>query len=490
MGFRVRNLNPIYRKCVTRFSSSNFLPPVLESLNSHPLESCLTENPAFKIPRRWHLGHSHSHHDDRHHYHKEGEKIFRLGLAADIGLATGKAFTGYLSGSPSIIADAAHSVSDVVLSGIALLSFKVAKAPRDKEHPYGHGKFETLGALGISCMLLATGGGIAWHAVDILMGLFSSGPEVVSQTLAHGHKHSHGHGGHHHGIDMEHPILALNMTIVSICVKEGLYWITKRAGEKQGSGLMKANAWHHRADAISSVVALIGVGGSILGVKFLDPLAGLLVSGMILKAGAETGYQSVLELVDAAIPAQHLDPIKQTILQVDGVKGCHCLRGRRAGSYLYLDVHIEVDPFSSVSAAHDIGENVRHQIHKSHPTVVEVFIHIDPAMSHASHQRDSWSGDMNQSSIVPAEDSNIEGIVSDIISSNFPQMSVERIARHMFQSKIVLQIEVSMPPDIPIGHAMEMAKLAEKEIFKAVSNTIHVSIQLRLGQPFPQINHT
>ena len=111
-------------------------------------------------------------------------------------------------------------------------------------------------------------------------------------------------------------------------------------------------------------------------------------------------------------------------------------------------------------------------------------------MSHASHQRDSWSGDMNQSSIVPAEDSNIEGIVSDIISSNFPQMSVERIARHMFQSKIVLQIEVSMPPDIPIGHAMEMAKLAEKEIFKAVSNTIHVSIQLRLGQPFPQINHT
>lgn len=138
MGFRVRNLNPIYRKCVTRFSSSNFLPPVLESLNSHPLESCLTENPAFKIPRRWHLGHSHSHHDDRHHYHKEGEKIFRLGLAADIGLATGKAFTGYLSGSTAIIADAAHSVSDVVLSGIALLSFKVAKAPRDKEHPYGH----------------------------------------------------------------------------------------------------------------------------------------------------------------------------------------------------------------------------------------------------------------------------------------------------------------------------------------------------------------
>ncbi|XP_029126928.1 metal tolerance protein 2 isoform X3 [Cajanus cajan] len=377
MRFRLRNLNPIYPTCFTRLSSSKFPPLVFESLNSYPFESNLAENPAFKIQRRWHLGHSHhDDHDHHHHYHKEGEKVFKLGLAADIGLATGKAITGYLSGSTAIIADAAHSVSDVVLSGIALLSFKVAKTPRDKEHPYGHGKFETLGALGISFMLLGTGGGIAWHAVDLLMGLFSSGPETVSQALAHGHGHSHGHDGHHHGIDMEHPVLALNMTIVSICVKEGLYWITKQAGEKQGSGLMKANAWHHRADAISSVVALIGVGGSILGVKFLDPLAGLLVSGMILKAGAETGYQSVLELVDAAVPAQHLDPIKQTILQVDGVKGCHRLRGRRAGSYLYLDVHIEVDPFSSVSAAHDIGENVRRQIHKSHPTVVEIFIHI------------------------------------------------------------------------------------------------------------------
>ncbi|XLR34992.1 hypothetical protein S83_062892 [Arachis hypogaea] len=194
-----------------------------------------------------------------------------------------------------------------VLSGIALLSFRLAKAPRDKQHPYGkivvitflyhsisgHRKFETLGALGISCMLLGTAGGIACHAVDILMELFSSGPEMVSHAVAHEHVHSHGHGGHHHGIDMEHPILALNMTILSICIKEGLYWITKRAGEKQGSGLMKANAWHHRADAISSVVALIGV----------DPLTGLLVAGMILKAGAETGYQSILELVDATIPA-------------------------------------------------------------------------------------------------------------------------------------------------------------------------------------------
>ncbi|KAF1880763.1 hypothetical protein Lal_00011822 [Lupinus albus] len=542
MRFRFSNRNPIYRNFITILSSFSH-HKTTKSLNSfHPSESSFIfhEIPAFKISRRWHFGHSHNDHDQNQLYQKQGENIFKLGLAADIGLAAGKAFTGYLSGSTAIIADAAHSVSDVVLSGIALWSFKVANAPRDKEHPYGHGKFETLGALGISCMLLATGGGIAWHAVDILMGLYSSSPEMVSQALAHDHVHSHQHDGHHHGIDMDHPILALNMTIVSICTKEGLYWITKGAGEKQGSGLMKANAWHHRADAISSVIALIGVGnsldlaegiakmqyfflnhlefieteyraaqcmslpvgeffismlgGSILGVKFLDPLAGLLVSGMILKAGAESGYLSIMELVDAAIPAQHLDPIKQTILQADGVEGCHRLRGRRAGSSLYLDVHIEVDPFSSVSAAHDIGENVRRHIHKSHQNVAEVFIHIDPAMPHGSScttdQQDSWSRNMDGDSVVHAGDSNIEGIVSEIISSNFQQISVERITRHVFQGKIVLQIEVSMPPDIQIRNAKEMAQQAEKEVLKAVSYVSHVAIQLRLGQPFPQINQT
>ncbi|RYR71756.1 hypothetical protein Ahy_A02g005979 isoform D [Arachis hypogaea] len=456
MGLRFRNLNPIYRACIARLSSSSQnRTTAKKSLNLYPKESIFifSENPAFRIPRREHFGHSHHDHDHHHRFSQdlkeEGENIFRLGLAADIGLATGKAFTGYVSGSTAIIADAAHSISDVVLSGIALLSFRLAKAPRDKEHPYDSQD------LILSCDYISLSLYLrTWKVRD-----FGSSGNLL---YAFGNSR--------------------------------LYWITKRAGEKQGSGLMKANAWHHRADAISSVVALIGVGGSILGVKFLDPLAGLLVSGMILKAGAETGYQSILELVDAAIPAQHLDPIKQTILQVDGVKGCHRLRGRRAGSYLYLDVHIEVDPFSSVSAAHNIGENVRKRIHRSHPTVAEIFIHIDPAMSCLSpsttdQQEDSWSEDKEHGSIASAEDNNIEGIVSDIISSNFPQMSVERVTRHMFQGKIVLQIEVSMPPEIQIRDAMEIAKQAEREVLKAVSSVIHVGIQLRLGQPFSHISH-
>ncbi|KAM0003431.1 putative cation efflux protein [Helianthus debilis subsp. tardiflorus] len=392
------------------------------------------ENPNFQISKRWHVGRSH--HDQTS---EEGDRIFRLGLAADVGLTAGKVLTGYLSGSTAIIADAAHSLSDVVLSSVALLSFRASRVPKDKEHPYGHGKFETLGALGISGVLLLTAGGIAWHALDVLVGVMSAASEVANQSLPHQHAHNH---GHHHGIDMNHPILALNTTIVAIAVKEGLYWMTKRAGERTGSGLMKANAWHHRADAVSSLVALIGVGGSILGVRFLDPLAGLVVSGMILKAGLQTGYQSILELVDAAIPSHHLDPIRKTVLQVKGVEGCRHLRGRRAGSSLYLDVKIEVDPCCSISIAHQIGESVRYQIQSSHPEVSEVFIQLEPATKQEVADVTCDSSDLM------LEDDRIEEMVDKLLPNMFSEKTViKSVRKRKLEDKFLLEVEVSMPVD-------------------------------------------
>lgn len=268
-----------------------------------------------------------------------------------------------------------------------------------------------------------------------------------------------------------------------------LYWITKRAGEKTGSGLMKANAWHHRADAVSSVVALIGVGGSILGVRFFDPLAGLLVSGMILKAGFESGYQSILELVDAAVPSDNLERYKHTIFRVEGVKGYNHLRGRRAGSSLYLDVDVEVDPFSSVSAAHDIGENVRNQLQLSHPEVAEVFIHIEPATSNMSgstlnHQKNCRM--INKEVANVEQHSDVEDTVSNVLLSHFSgKMEVQRITRHSLQGQIFLEIEVAMSPDTLIRDGVEVAKEAEKKILEVVPNIKHVSIQLRLGRPMP-----
>ncbi|XP_071923418.1 metal tolerance protein C1-like isoform X3 [Coffea arabica] len=407
-----------------RGRTTNFNPVIgALTLSSSPYQNdpslAYTENPNFKISKRWHIGHSDHHrdHEDDLLSGKEGERIFRLGLASDVGLAAGKALTGYLSGSTAIIADAAHSVSDVVMVNLRLLE------PLEFQLRF-------------------------WLLLEVLHGM-----------------------------------------LWMFC---WLYWITKRAGERANSRLMKANAWHHRADAVSSVVALIGVGGSILGVRFLDPLAGLVVSGMILKAGLETGYESVLELVDAAIPSQLMEPYRNAILQVEGVKGCNHLRGRRAGSFLYLDVNVEVDPFSSVSAAHDVGENVRRKIQQSHPEIAEVFIHIEPSSSGIPpvHSATEEDGKSNENPSVSLECSDVEDIVSNILSSKFAEkLTVQRITRHMLQGRILLQIEVTMPPDMLIRDAVKVAEEAEKVIFEAVPNNVSISMQLRLAHATPNLHY-
>uniref|UniRef100_A0A7N0ULE1 Cation efflux protein cytoplasmic domain-containing protein n=1 Tax=Kalanchoe fedtschenkoi TaxID=63787 RepID=A0A7N0ULE1_KALFE len=313
-----------FRLYAGSFSSRIVAPSAFAA--THAPSLLLPYSPRFTIPRRWHFGHS------NHHHKSPGENIFRIGLAADVCLSAAKAFTGYVSGSTAIIADAAHSISDVVLSGVALWSYKASRVPKDIDHPYGY----------------------------------------------------------------------------------------------------------------------------------------------------------ILELVDASIPAQALDPVKQTILQVSGVKGCHRLRGRRAGSFLYLDVHIEVDPFLSVSAAHCIGESVRGQIHKSYPEVTEVFIHIDPSMlenmSEVANQEESHEKGFQTNDIV-LEQKNVEEVVTRIISSRFSkEMSVERITHHRLQGKTLLEIELTMPPHLTIGDAMRLAEEIENEILNAAPHVVQASIHVRLGR--------
>lgn len=489
MGFKLISMAPIYRRLQGTIRPKRVLCLASQSLNAE--DTFILRGALYlDFATRSHMGHAHHHHGNGYNEGGglAGERVSKLGLTADIALAGGKAVTGYLTGSTAIIADAAHSLSDVVLSGVALWSFKAARAPKDKEHPYGHGKIETLGALGISLMLLGTGGGIAWHALDVFQGLLFPASHLDIHSLVHTHGNDHAHHGHHHGIDMEHPILALNMAVISIGVKEGLYWVTKKAGEREGSGLLQANAWHHRADAVSSVIALIGVGGAILGLPILDPLAGILVSGMVVKAGLQTGYQSLMELVDAAAPESLLVPIRETVLQIEGVKNCHNLRGRKAGSSLHLDVHIEVDPFLSVSAAHNIGETVRHQLHEHHSQVAEVFIHIDPADLQDSparqDPRNSFQGEKNRNNklVTSAQQLETERTVRHVLSSKFSEtIIVEHVTCHFLQGQVLVQVEISMSTDMLIRDAMGIASFAEKEILQADSEISAVKILLRLG---------
>ncbi|KAL2636041.1 hypothetical protein R1flu_007520 [Riccia fluitans] len=496
----------------------------------------LVTSPVLLEFRRGHTGHAHHHH---HHHHtpgqhdntgKAGERVLRWGLWGDIILSIGKGAAGFVSGSTAIIADAAHSVSDIALSGVALWSAKVASAPKDKEHPYGHGKFETVGALCISGVLMLTGGGIAWHAVETLQAYAPLVSEMVHTGTEDLHQHG---GGHHHGIDLEHPYVALSAAVVSIVVKEALYWQTKLVGEQQKSELLKASAWHHRSDAISSVVALIGVGGAIAGMPLLDPVAGLLVSGMIVKAGMETGYQSLQDLVDIGAPESVLSPIRVTVLQVPGVEGCHHLRGRRMGSFLHVDAHIEVDPWLSVSAAYQIGQAVRHKVQKEYPEVAETFVHIEPAdggsktvteeeaekeahqhdhhtdsedHSHHAHKNQhqfrksdltkngSKSDLLNDSTLLDEEGdttsggdsrqhSEVEQDVRNVVKSNFSEkMTIVHVTSHYLKGRVVVEVEVLMNPEISVRDAKANAHDAEEFILREVKDISAVDIQLKLSK--------
>ena len=284
-------------------------------------------------------------------------RITVIGMISNIALTAVKAVAGVLGNSVAMLADAVHSVSDLLTDFVTLWASKVSHKPRDASHPYGHGKFESLGALIISGLLVATGLGIGWHAIEN-MQLVMAGKGL----------------GHPTGI-------ALVGAVISIAVKEIIYQMTMKVGTKYDSKVIKANAWHHRSDAISSVVALVGVVGGMLELPIVDPIAGLLVAGLIVKAAVELAWDSLKDLTDQNVSAAVLQQVERILgeMRGEGVVGWHQLRGRRMGPYMILDVHIEVSPKLSVTVSHQIAEKVRRHIMDRMPAVSEVLVHIDPA---------------------------------------------------------------------------------------------------------------
>lgn len=278
-------------------------------------------------------------------------------MLSNIGLTVVKALAGFFGNSVAMLADAVHSISDLLTDFVTLWASKVSHKPKDAGHPYGHGKFESLGALVISGLLVGTGVGIGWQSIEHAQ-LIIQGKSLGMPT----------------GI-------ALVGAVISIAVKEVIYQMTMRVGERYDSKVIKANAWHHRSDAVSSVVALIGVVGGMLKVPIVDPIAGLFVSGLIVKAAVELGWDSLKDLTDQNVSAKVIEQVEKTLKEMkeEGVRGWHQLRGRRMGPYMILDVHIVVDPLLSVTVSHQIAEKVRRKVMERIPAVSEVLVHIDPS---------------------------------------------------------------------------------------------------------------
>ncbi|KAI9206210.1 cation efflux family-domain-containing protein [Polychytrium aggregatum] len=337
--------------------------------------------------------HHHHHHHGLHDSTQEGHWITIVGLISNVGLTGIKGAAGVMWNSASLLADALHSASDLVADFVTLYSFRRARTKPDSNFPYGYGKLESVGSLVVAGILIAAGVGVGWHSYDLLSTSLTQRQdtsEANGRTQGHNDDASNQNKAGDDESDAESLIrsrliemspLALLIVGLGIFGKEALYHLTVRAARKAKSDVLMANAWHHRSDAGSSVVALVGVGGAALGFPLLDPIGGILLSGMILKAGIDSGVPAFWELIDASVPPTTLHQVRaslhDTMVRDSNIVSYGSLRGRKMGPYNLVDLQLQVNPHISVSTAHQIAENVRHQITKDVEDISEVLIHVD-----------------------------------------------------------------------------------------------------------------
>lgn len=282
---------------------------------------------------------------------KETNRITLWGIAVNLILAIIKIAGGILGQSQALLADGVHSLSDLASDGMVLLAAKHAGEDADEDHPYGHARYETLATVALGILLIVVAGGIAYDAI-----LRLGNPEDIATPA----------------------LFTLIIAAISIFSNEGLYHATKTVAKKIRSPLLEANAWHHRSDAVSSIVVLIGIGATYIGYPLLDAIAAILVALMIAKIGIELSRQSVQELVDTALDPEMVDEIKKTILSINDVRELHMLRSRRMGHNALIDVHLLVSPKLSVSEGHHISEAVETILIENFEEVNDVTVHIDP----------------------------------------------------------------------------------------------------------------
>ncbi|MCG8687980.1 MAG: cation diffusion facilitator family transporter [Desulfobacterales bacterium] len=280
-------------------------------------------------------------------------KVTLIGLAANVLLSVVKLIIGLAGNSQAVVADALHSFSDASSDLVILFGVKYWTAPADDCHPFGHGKVESFVTAGIGMILIFVACGIGYNAVLSLMAP-SKQPSLSWVVFI--------------------------APLLSFIVKEILFRITFSVGVQTRSSSVKANAWHHRTDALSSLPVLVAVLASLINpaLRFLDQVGAILVSVFIIKVGFEILVSSLQELLDTGMSSDEIKALEKTAMESPGVLGVHKLRTRRLGGSFYMDLHLEVDGKLSVSKGHDISEQVKHILMETNPALIDVVVHLEP----------------------------------------------------------------------------------------------------------------
>ena len=281
------------------------------------------------------------------------QKLSRVGIFGNILLAAFKLFAGVFGRSGAMVSDAVHSLSDVFATVIAYIGVRLSRRQEDAEHPYGHERLECVASLILGLILAGTGLGIGYAGVRNL----AAGQENIAVPTA----------------------LPLAAAVVSIVVKESMYWYTMYYARKLDSSAFRADAWHHRSDAISSVGSFIGIGLAKLGFPVMDPIASLIICLLILKVAYDILRDAVSKMLDTSCGSDFEQKLRRFAGEQPGVEHVDLLRTRQFGSRIYVDLEIAVQRDMPLFEAHAIAENVHHQVEQNFPKVKHVMIHVNPA---------------------------------------------------------------------------------------------------------------
>lgn len=282
---------------------------------------------------------------------REATNVTLVGMLLDLLLGGGKIVGGVLTNSFALITDGIHSLTDAGTDIFVLIVARVAHAEPDAEHQYGHGRFETLGTIAMGIVFFITAAILLYDSVNRLR-LSEPLPTPAAGGIA--------------------------LAMLSIATKEWIYHYTMRVARRLNSNLLRANAWHSRTDAISSIAVLIGIVGARQGYLWMDTVAGMFVALIIAKIGWELCADSLTELVDTAVSKQRREQFESSILSIDGIKGITELRSRSSGGKIILEARLLVNSYISVSEGHQLGELVNKSLISQFADVSEVLVHIDP----------------------------------------------------------------------------------------------------------------
>lgn len=279
-------------------------------------------------------------------------------IVGNVVLAVFKFLAGIIASSSAMVSDAVHSFSDVFSTIIVIIGVKISSRESDASHRYGHERMECMASMGLATVLFATSLGIGYSGLT----------KIISSDYS----------------SLATPgLLALIAAIVSIAIKELMYHYTMHAAKKINSSSLKADAWHHRSDALSSVASLIGIGGAMMGVKILDPIVSIIICLVIVKAAFDILKESIDKLVDKSCDEETIKKMEETVLSIDGVLDLDDIKTRLFSNKIYVDIEICADGDLTLWDAHEIAENVHDKIEEDFKDVKHCMVHVNPKMKNS-----------------------------------------------------------------------------------------------------------